>query len=182
MSETPLQPLPFQWNAAGGVMVLNLHYRKIANRQYVDGETYMLEPVAQHASSAAERAFHAQLREVFQSLPEEETRFPSILHLRKWLLVHVGYCDQATYVLKTKDDAMTLALAARKLDEFSVITVGSPDPATGETPVKIFTAKSQKRGVVKPDEAKEVRDTALNLAATLIGSTRGEIKKQGRSA
>lgn len=169
-----IRPVPFNWN--GEAMIPHPRFRKLCDQQFVVGLDYVLVTDEQ-ASTASRRHYFAALHDVWLNLPEEEAaRFPNSEFLRKWCLVKAGYADERTDICDSAADARRLALTARALDGFAIIS------CSGNV-VKIWTAKSQSPRAMDKAQFQESKQKVLDIAASMIGTTRGALQKNaGRAA
>lgn len=179
----PLRPVMFRWKEAdicveGGevrrvpVMVPHQRFAQLCKRQYTFGEDYALGPV-EGVPSRSRAHFFAAVRDAWDNLPEENRRWPTAEHFRKWLLVQVGWRNESTHPLETVKDAQAMAVALRADDEFAVIV------RKGST-VWFATAKSIATNAIKKDEWGPVKEAALDLAASLARTTRPELERHSR--
>lgn len=129
-------------------------------------EVYTITEVAER-NMKLHGGYFARLAESFDSLPEEWGGFfKDVEHLRKWCLIHTGYCSQENIVFDTPDDAARCATHLRKLDqEFRVVTI------TGNI-VTIYTAESQQvrrngKGMDKDRFANSVRAVEHHIEGML---------------
>jgi hypothetical protein len=168
-----VRPVPFFWN--GDAMTPHPRFKALCNKQFCVGEEYVLT-VLESASTISRNHYFASLRDVWMNLPEGDTRFPSEVHMRKYLLIKAGFSDEKSIVCDTARDANNLARLARSLDGYAVIVI------SGKV-VKIYTAKTQSAVAMKKDEFQASKQAVLELAAELIGTTPAELKKHvGKAA
>ena len=153
-------------------MVPEPRFKALCERQFAGDETYALGPV-EEVSSGSRGHFFASLKESWNSLPEEDTRFPSIEHLRKRALVQAGWAKHAEYVMDTPKDAKNMARALRNADEYAVIKVSG-------SVVDIWTAKSIAAGQISGEEFQVVKTKALDWIAALTGATRTELEQHSK--
>ncbi len=183
-----MKPVMFRWQivdvcAEGGevrrtpVMVPHARFAALCKRQFAEGEDYPLGPV-EGVPSRSRGGFFAAIKDAWNSLPEEDQRFPTPEHLRKRSLVQAGWASHAEYVMDTPKDAQKMARALRASDEYAVIRVS-------QNVVDLWTAKSISAGTRGLDAKKfqEVKTMALDWAATLARTTRAELEANaGRAA
>lgn len=171
MTERDIPAMFFQWD--GDAMVPARSYVGLANKHYVVGEFYRLQPHLER-SRRSEKHYHASIREAWKTLPDDlERRFPSPEHLRKWALCMAGYCDIAEVACSDATQAQLFAMTARKLDPYAVIKLG-------EDSVRIMTAHSQ----AQQDKAtfQQCKVAVLHQIDLLLGVDRGTTSKQRESA
>lgn len=143
-------------------MVPQRRFRRMADRQFVVGEEYILE-VVEPRDMRSHRHFFATIHEIWKNLPETDDRFPTSEHLRKWALVQTGYCTEKAIVCETAHDARLVAAAIRDENEFAVITVKG-------NVVKKFEPRSQSTGAggMKNEEFKASKKAVFDLCESLI--------------
>lgn len=148
------------------VMVPLPRFKTMCVRQFAVGEEYALGPVEQ-VSSGSRGGFFAELRNIYDSLPETDTRFPSFTHFRKVALVNGGWATHSHEVLDTPMDARKHARGIRRHDEYAIIRI------SGRV-VDVWVAKSIGHGQIKDHEWKEVKPKALAWARAQVGVTKSE--------
>lgn len=161
-------PVIFQWN--GEAMVPQPRFHKVCNAHFVVGENYRLE-AHEHTSDASRGHYFATIKEVWDSLPEDEDRFPSPEHLRKWALVQAGFRDERTFACTSQAEARRLAAFMRPMDEYAVITVR-------EGVVRVWTAQSQRKSAMGAKEFQASKSAVLDLIADLVGTTPDQLPKE----
>jgi len=169
---TTIYPASFQWK--DGIMVpLN---PRLAHRQYVEGETYRLEP-REDRSQASHNFYFASIQEVWENLPEHfAERFGTPDHLRRWALIKAGYCDTRSIVCASKAEAQRVAGFIRPLDDFAVVVAS-------ECVVTIYTAKSQSIRAQGKKDFQRSKDRVLDIVSAMIGVGADDLKKNvGRAA
>ena len=173
MVGTPtIYPVSFQWKD-GAMVPLN---PRLAHRQYVEGETYRLEP-REDRSQASHNFYFASIEEAHQHLPEHMAeRFPTADHLRKWALIKSGYSDARSVVCASKAEALRVAAFIRPLDDFSVVVAS-------ECVVTVYTAKSQSTRAMGRKEFNESKQKVLETTSAMIGVGADDLKKNvGKAA
>ena len=163
-----VRAVPFKWD--GDAMIPHPRLRELCNRQYAVGEQYILA-VPQYPTPATRNHYFASLHDAWMNLPENDKRFPTEEHFRKYLLIKAGFASENTVVCDTPRDAKNLAATVRAHDGFAVITVSG-------NVVKIYSAKSQSAVAMSKEEFQASKTAVLDLAAELIGTTRTELIKQ----
>lgn len=165
------RPVAFTWE---GDCMKPLHPR-IADREYVVGERYMLAPFEQRSIASHNHEF-AWLHEAWASLPEHEAdKHPSAEHLRKWALIQTGYSNSQSIVCSSKAEALRVAAFIRPMDEFSVVIVH-------ECVVTRYTAKSQSRRAMGAKEFQESKEKIMEYVAGILGVTTDDLKKVQEAA
>lgn len=165
-----MKPLPVQYLCTGGAMVPIPRMKTLFDRQYQEGEEYALGDVA-HRSTASHNHYFARLQEIFDNLPENETRWPTWEHMRADALITTGWCTVQTTVLDTPKDAKQFAVGIRKRAPYSVIVVR-------ENVVRVADAMSQSRAAMKDKEFQESKKAVLDVCEALLpGLDRRELTK-----
>lgn len=166
-------PIPFTWD--GEIMRPLQRFARRCDQQFVIGEIYPL--AVEHEASARSRGhYFASLTEAWRNLPEDIAEdYPSVEHLRKKLLVRAGYADEEVIVLESVNDAVALARAIRKRDEYAVIAV------KGQT-VRIWTAKSQSKRAMGAKVFQASKEAVLREAEKLISVTAAELQANAGQA
>ena len=168
---TSAPPLDFAWN--GSEMIPR--HPKLADRYFVVGQTYRLEP-REDRSSRSHAHYFAALHEAWLNLPAEWTeRFPSEDHLRKYALIKTGFCDQRTFVCSSKAEARRLLPFIAQMDQYAVVTVS-------ETVVTVYTARSQSMRAMGKKPFGESKEAVLDYVASLIGTTSDALAKNASEA
>ena len=168
------RPIPFIWN--GSVMVPHPRFKTLCDRQFMLDEQYVLA-ANEEVSTASRGQYFASLRDAWMNLPDDVAkRFPTQDHLRRWCLIKAGFCDERSIVCDTPSDARRLAMMARSLDGYAVIT-------QKENVVVIYTAKSQSAAAMTKEQFQDSKQKVLDLVSEMIGVNRGTLlKESGRSA
>ncbi len=172
MRPTTIYPLAFAWD---GEAMIPLNPR-LADRYYVVGETYRLEP-REDRSQASHNHYHASIDEAWKNLPEHlAERFPTAEHLRKWALIKAGYCDARSVVCATKAEALRFAAFIKPLDDFAVVTAIN-------AVVTVYTAKSQSLRAQGKKDFQAIKDKVLDIVSSMIGVGADDLKKNvGKAA
>ena len=162
------RPVAFQWD---GEAMRPVH-PKLADKEYVVGERYMLAPYEQRSTATHNHEF-AWLHEAWLNLPERyqgETFAQSSEHLRKFALIKAGYSNCQSLPCASKAEAIRVAAYVRPMDEFSIVTVNG-------TVVNRFTAKSQSRRAMPGKEFQESKTAIMEVIAQMIGVEPAELGK-----
>jgi hypothetical protein len=97
--------------------------RALAKQTYGQGEIVAFAE-AKHRSSPSQRHYFACLREAWVNLPEAYAkRFPTEEHLRKWALIHTGFCQARSVVCRTRAEARSIAAIIRSKDAYAVVSI-----------------------------------------------------------
>ncbi len=169
---TTIYPLAFSWN---GEFMVPLQPR-LADRYYVVGETYRLEPREDRSKRSHDHYF-ASIQEAWQNLPEHDAeRFATADHLRKWALIKAGYRDERSVVCASKAEALRIAAFVRPMDDFAVVTVSN-------NVVIVYTAKSQSLRAQGKKDFQKIKDRVLDMVSAMIGVGADDLKKNvGKAA
>lgn len=168
---TAIYPLEFTWD---GESMTPLKPR-LADRYYVVGEVYRLEP-SEERSLNSHRHYFASVAEGWRNLREEfEDRFPTSEHLRKWALIKAGYRDERSIVATSKAEAQRLAAFMKPMDDFAVVVVS-------ECVVTVYTAKSQSMRAMGKKDFQSSKDAVLGIIAGMIGTTAAHLSANAEKA
>jgi hypothetical protein len=165
---TAIFPLAFRWDGE----VMRPTNARAADRLYVVGEVYRMEPV-EDRSAASHRHYFAAINDAHDNLPHElAERFPTPDALRKYALIRTGFRDERSIIASSKAEARRLAAFIRPIDEFSVVSVH-------DAAVVVWTAKSQSMRAMGRKDFQASKDAVLGFVAELIGVAPGQL---GRAA
>lgn len=171
MSSAPL-PIQFDWDGEA----MWPRHQKVADRWYVVGESYWLEP-HEPRSFKSHGHYFACVNEAWKNLPEQwAERFATSDHLRKWALIKAGYRDERTFVCASKAEALRLLAFVKATDEFAVYR-------SNDAVVIEYKAKSQSQRAMGRKDFQASKDAVLDVLAEMIGvdpSTLG--KNAGQAA
>lgn len=167
-------PVLFAWD--GNVMKpVSAIWARRADKAFAAGEQYPLV-VNEERSMAMHRRYFATLNDGFNNLPEADAeRFPTVEHLRKYLLIRAGYYTERNHVCETEAEARKLAAFIKPIDDYSVVV------ARG-TVIKVFTAKSQSVRSMPKGEFKASQEKVLDLLTEMIGVEPGQLEKNAGAA
>lgn len=168
---TTIYPLAFSWD--GSVMVpLN---PRMADRYYVVGEKYRLEP-REDRSQISHNHYFAAIAEAWQNLPHEEAeRFATADHLRKWALIKAGYRDERSVVCASMAEAQRFAAFIRPFDDFALIHASN-------NVVVVYTAKSQSLQAMGKQQFRRSKDQVLDIVSAMIGTSADDLKRNAGKA
>jgi hypothetical protein len=122
------------------------------------------------------RAYFAMVREAWRNLPERiADRFPDHGRLRKWALIKAGYANEQDLVCESVADALRFTNYLTKVQPHSVVTCKA-------NVIKIWTAKSQRRGAMNPEEFKDSANAVLDLLSEIIGIKVRELRRNAGKA
>lgn len=166
-----IYPVTFRWD--GDAMVpLN---PRLADKQYVVGETYRLEP-REDRSQASHNAYFASIAEAHANLPEDVAeRLPTPEHLRKYALIKAGFRDERSIVAASKAEAQRLAAFIKPMDDFAIVTVS-------EAVVTVYTAKSQSYRAMGKTDFQRSKDAVLAVVAQMIGTSVPTLQREAGKA
>lgn len=163
-----MNPLPFRWT--GDTMEPLRAFKRRADAEFVVGQIYRLD-VVEDRSAASHRHYFAAINEAWSNLPEAEAdRFPSPEHLRKWALINAGFHNRREMVASSKAEAARLAAFIEPMDEYAAVTVRG-------AAVEVLTARSQSVRAMGKEEFQRSKDAVLEIVASVIGVTPGELGK-----
>jgi hypothetical protein len=165
-----IRPVTYIWT--GDAMVPLPRFKRQCDEQFVVHEEYPLT-ILEARSRASHSHYFACVHEGWANLPENIAhRFPTAEHLRKTVLVKLGYATVRTFACENLDHAMQLAAIIRSVDTYAVITVK-------ESVVQVFDAKSQSAAEMGREEFQKSKDEVLQYIADLIGTSTTNLKKEG---
>lgn len=165
--------IAYRWT--GEAMKPVPYFADEAKRAFKIGEMYRLSEINERSTNTHNHYF-ACLTEAWRNLPEEiADRFPKVDHLRAYALIRTGYCNSASLVAGSPEEAKQIAAFMRPLDEFSVIDVK-------DCVVTRYTAKSQSYQAMDKQEFKASKDHVLEFVATLANTTPAELAINARVA
>lgn len=170
MTDT-LKPATFTWE--GDVLrPASPFMARLADRQMVIGETYML--VEHHDRSMnSHRHYFAMVHEGWQNLPEAYADAPwaqSSEHLRAYALIKTGYCDSHSLVCTNKAEAQRVAAFVRPTTPYGLVLVK-------DAVVTRYEAKSQAVKAMGRKDFQASKDAVLNFIEDLIGVEREALRK-----
>lgn len=168
-----MTPLTYQWD--GDAMVPLARFQRLANKQFVVGETYPLT-IHEERSAVSHRHYFASLHDAWLNLPEAEAeRFETSEHLRKWCLIKNGFRDERSIVCGSKADARRVAAFIRPMDSFAVVVVN-------EAVVTVYTARSQSVKAMGKVDFQRSKTAVLDTAWAMCGVSAREAKQNGGKA
>lgn len=167
-------PLAFRWEG-DSFAPATPHMARLADEQFVVGETYLLER-SEVRSMASHRQFFAALHECWQNLPETiAERFPTEDHLRRYALIKTGFRDERSIVCASKAEAQRVAAFIKPLDDYAVVVVQ-------DAVVTHMTAKSQSTRAMGKKVFQQSKAAVLDYLASLIGVRPEELAKHAEAA
>lgn len=161
------QPLPFVWHEADKAFRPLKRAENAASAAYGDGEVVLLAPVEER-SEVSHRHEFAFIREAWLNLPETlQGEYPTSEHLRKKGLIATGWSTVQDYVCGTKAEALRWSSNLRAVlatsDPYALVIVN-------EGVVRVYRARSQKRGAMNKSEWQASKTALLEWVADLIGT------------
>lgn len=155
-------PQLFTWDAGRSVMAPVR--RSIADKTYVDRETYRLGVIEERSQNSHSHYF-ATLAEAWGNLPDWDVeRFPTVEHLRKYALIKSGYADERSICCTSAAEAQRIAAFIKPMDGYALVSVSGPV-------VRVFTAKSQSKKAMGAKDFQDSKQKVLELVADMIGVT-----------
>lgn len=148
---------------------------KLADETFVVGQTYWLEE-EQPRNMAAHRAKFANLRDLWQTLPEHlQGEFPSPESLRARALIDAGYCTNRQIDAGSKAGAERVAAYVKGDKPFAAVV-------TRGTIVVIREPESQSVKAMGAERFKASMQAVETIILGLIGTTREDADASARSA
>jgi hypothetical protein len=164
--QSAVYPLVFEWT---GEAMVPLNPRA-ADRQYVVGERYRLEPREERSTAAHNHEF-AWLHDAWLNLPETiADQYPSPEHLRKRALIQAGFYNEEIIDVGSKAGAIRVAASLRGIDDFALVLVRGPF-------VIRRAAKSQSRRAMNKQEFTASKAAIMEVIAGLIGVAPDQLGK-----
>lgn len=169
-----MEPILAQWD--GAAFIPARRHVKALDAQLVVGENYVLD-VAMMRNMAQHRAYFANLKTVWQTLPEGLAEsMPTIEAMRKRALILTGYAHETMRVFDTHEDAVKAASFVAALDEFAIVEVK-------DNVLRAWRAKSQSVADMGAEEFKASCAAVETFLARLIETTREQLQiAAGRDA
>lgn len=142
----------------------NVPMLRRAIQHFEKDATYAIE-FKDGPSDLSRRHLMACIGSAWRNLKEtDQDRWPSPEHLRKWATVRAGYSTERHVVCESAQVAKEVAVLARSLDEFAVITLKG-------NVVRVYTAQSMSRRPGAMDRATfgTAKTVILGIVSDLIG-------------
>lgn len=154
-------PAPFIWK--GGVMHPALRFVALCQRQYEEGQEYILVREDVRSKRNHNHLF-AAIATAWKNLPEDELdNYKSPEHLRKKALIATGFANENTIVCNSPADAKSLVAILTSYDDCAVTSVRF-------NVVKHWTAQSQSKKAMGGKVFKESKEAVLTFVSKLIGT------------
>lgn len=164
-------PIRFQWDGEA-MRPATKYWAREADKRYVVGETYTMDEifVRSHATHAH---YFACIKAAWDSLPDDKRpQYPSAEHLRKFALIHSGYCTQVQHVAKSAAEAERLAAIIKPYDTYQLVLI---DPQT-PTVVTVYHAQSQDHRSMDKQRFQDSKEAVLRWIGDLIGADPTELR------
>jgi hypothetical protein len=143
---------------------------KRAREGYEIGETYRIIIEEDDASDKSRAHFYACNNTTWKNLPEDlAARFPTPKHLRDWTLIKAGFATERDMVLDSEERAKAIGFVLRSELPYAVLSTSGPV-------LKVWTAKSTKRGSMKRAEFQAAKTQCLAIWADMIGAKPADIQ------
>lgn len=153
-------PILVQWD--GSAFIPAKRHYKALDAELVVGEQYVIEP-QKAVSEKARRFFHAQLSDLWRTLPEEVAeRWPTVESFRKAGLIACGFCHKTEAVCATNQQAQALAASYARLDDYVVVEIR-------DRVIAVWTARSQRKNAMDGETRKAANKAVLEWAAAQVG-------------
>lgn len=158
---TAIPVMPFRWDGEAMIPL----YRQHADRHYVIGEVYGLEP-REDRSPNSHAHYFASVADAWSNLPESyRGRWLTPDELRAHALIHTGYANPPQhFVCATHAEAQRLCkhLAQVEPDIYAEIVLDG-------TTVTRLTSKSQSYRAMKRREFQDSKTKVLDYLSAMIG-------------
>ena len=154
----------------------NRYAKALADAEFVVGLAYQMTALEER-SAKSHQAFFATVNDAWKNLSaEDEARWPTPDHLRRFALIQAGFADCQDIVCATNSEAVRLAAAVKKLDGYSLTSIS-------DRVVRIWTAKSQKYRAMGKADFQASQKAVREFCASLIGVSPATLEREaGRSA
>ncbi len=163
------------WQWDGEAMRPLPRFAKTCDEKFTVGEQYRME-VSEPRSRRSHNFYFAAVDDAWANLPEElAPRFPSPDHLRKWALVHTGFCTCVELAFDSEKSAQVGASAFREADPYAVMVVK-------KSTLQVFRPKSQDLKSMNKAEFQASKDAVLGKCAELLGATAAELRANAGAA
>lgn len=164
-------PIPCVWDGEAFRPLDN--FRRIAARDYGDGEIVTLAP-HEERSMASHRHYFSIIKEAWENLPEDQAeRFPSPEHLRKYSLIKAGYANEQIIACASNAEARRWAAIMGQSVEFSIVVPRG-------VVVSVFRPQSQSVRAMGKKAFQESKDKVLGIVADLIAVAPEALQQRAR--
>ena len=159
-----------RYEGEGEFKAVSAYWGRRADNEYVVGETYSIG-VQEYRSQRSHNHLFQCIKEAHKNLTDEQlARWPTPLHLRKYVTIKAGYYDCKSVTTDSKATANRVAAFLRPMDEFSVVIVHGCTVAQ-------YVAKSLSEKDMDKQQFQEAKDKILTVLSDLIGVTPEELAK-----
>jgi hypothetical protein len=149
--------------------------RILAKQTWGEGEIVAFSE-AKDRSSPSHRHYFASLREAWVNLPEGYAeRFATEEHLRKWALIHTGYCHARSVVCRTRAEARSIAAIIRSNDAYALVSI------EGRT-IWHLIAMSQSMEAMTHETFQASKRAVLELLSDILGIEPAALMLAGTAA
>ena len=135
-------------------------FARVVAEHYLAGTIYHLT-VEKERSPKSHRQFFAIINDVFENLPEHETRWMTAEHMRKWALIKAGYADVATFPCASAAEALRWAPILAAADTYSIVVPRG-------SVVTRYTAQSIAWASMGHKDFQACKDAVFRILADLI--------------
>ena len=162
-------PVIFTWD--GESMIPLARFAKLSDEQFVIGEKYKMEAIEARSVDSHNHYF-ACVNEAWLNLPESfADQFPTSEHLRKWVLIKAGFCDERSIVCASKAEAQRIAAFIKPMDTYAVVIAS-------EATIKAFTAQSQSMRAMGKKDFQASKQAVFDILSGMIGVETKELEAQ----
>ena len=149
-------------------------FARVVAEHYVAGEIYHLV-VEKTRSPKSHRHFFAIINDVFENLPEHETRWMTAEHMRKWALIKAGYADIATFPCASAAEALRWAPILAAADSYAIVVPRG-------SVVTRYTAQSIAWANMGHLDFQELKDKVFRILSDLIAVEPVVLEERWRAA
>lgn len=158
MSKAPR--LRAQWD--GEAFVVRPNQIPLADKHFVVGESYWITE-HEERSMKSHRHFFKAVAKAWENIPDEwAERFPTPEHLRKYILVRLGYRTEDIFVCKDAAEAKRWVLNLRKVDDYAVFHLE-------DNVITRWQAKSQDKRTMKGGEFQQSKNDVFGYLQEKFG-------------
>jgi hypothetical protein len=160
-------------------MVPLLRYHNVAQRQFAEGAEYILAEVEER-SRASHNHYFAALHQGFENLPEKiQARFPTIEHMRAWMLIETGCCEEKEFRLANETERKRLGTFIRTQSRYARLT---PTMIDGFPVLIVRTPLSQSMREMGKREFEASKKKVLDLLEAFVGVPLGTLMKNAKES
>jgi hypothetical protein len=141
-------------------------FARLADQEFVVGEVYTLDQVADARSMRSHRHYFQAVYDAWLNLgPMDAERFPTEVHLRKYALIRAGFCNAREHVAPSKAEAVRMAAFIKPMDDYALVAVNG-------AVVRVYTAKSQDTRSMGRKVFQESKDAVLQVLSGMMEGNR----------